>query len=232
MTEANENKKSLAVQDGDRKFTDLQSRVRTLENLCYSAKEVLNLEEAASFLGIAKSTLYKMTHENRIPFYKPAGKLIYFEKSVLLDWIRSNRVMSETELQEAARKKLLELNSRTDKTNPPMTQQKSVQMDSDLAKYVAELEKRVRNLEDKFDSGKEVLTLQEAAQYMGIARSSLYKMTSNQTIPFYRPNGKLIFFEKDDILSWIRRNRVFSTEEIEEEARLHMQRLSIKNKKD
>ena len=113
-----------------------------------------------------------------------------------------------------------------------MTQQKSVQMDSELAKYVAELEKRVRNLEDKSDSGKEVLTLQEAAQYMGIARSSLYKMTSNQTIPFYRPNGKQIFFERDDILSWIRRNRVFSTEEIEEEARHHMERLSLKNKKD
>ncbi|KWW28178.1 MAG: hypothetical protein AUK63_2004 [bacterium P3] len=90
-----------------------------------------------------------------------------------------------------------------------MTQQKSVQMDSELAKYVAELEKRVRNLEDKFDSGKEVLTLQEVAQYMGIARSSLYKMTSTQAI-----------------------HRVFSTEEIEEEARRHMERLSLKNKKD
>ena len=100
-----------------------------------------------------------------------------------------------------------------------MTQLNSVQMDSELAKYVAELEKRVRNLEDKFDSGKEVLTLQEAAQYMGIARSSLYKMTSNQTIPFYRPNGKLIFFE-------------ISTEEIEDEARRHMEKLSLKNKKD
>ena len=62
MSEVNETKKSPAVNEGDRKFTDLQSRVRTLENLCYSAKEVLNLEEAASFLGIAKSTLYKMTH--------------------------------------------------------------------------------------------------------------------------------------------------------------------------
>ena len=111
MSEANEIKKSQAVHEGDRKLTDLQSRVQTLENLCYSAKEVLNLEEAANFLGIAKSTLYKMTHENRIPFYKPAGKLIYFEKNVLLDWIRSNRIMSEAELQEAARKKLLELNS-------------------------------------------------------------------------------------------------------------------------
>ncbi len=113
MSEVNETKKNQAVHEGDRKFTDLQSRVQTLENLCYSAKEVLNLEEAASFLGIAKSTLYKMTHENRIPFYKPAGKLIYFEKSVLLDWIRSNRVMSEAEIQEAARKKLIELNSQT-----------------------------------------------------------------------------------------------------------------------
>ena len=112
MSEVNGNKKSLAVHDGDRKFTDLQSRVQTLENLCYSAKEVLNLEEAANFLGIAKSTLYKMTHENRIPFYKPAGKLIYFEKSVLLEWIRSNRIMSEAEIQEEARKKLLELNAR------------------------------------------------------------------------------------------------------------------------
>ena len=113
MSEVNETKKSQAVHEGDRKLTDLQSRVQTLENLCYSAKEVLNLEEAACFLGIAKSTLYKMTHENRIPFYKPAGKLIYFEKSVLLDWIRSNRVMSESEIQEAARKKLIELNSQT-----------------------------------------------------------------------------------------------------------------------
>ena len=112
MSEVNEIKKSQAVHDGDRKYTDLQSRVRTLENLCYSSKEVLNLEEAASFLGIAKSTLYKMTHENQIPFYKPAGKLIYFEKSVLLEWIRSNRITSEAELQEEARKKLLELNSR------------------------------------------------------------------------------------------------------------------------
>ena len=112
MSEVNESKKSQAVHEGDRKFTDLQSRVQTLENLCYSAKEVLNLEEAASFLGIAKSTLYKMTHENRIPFYKPAGKLIYFEKSVLFEWIRSNRIMSEAELQEEARKKLLELNAR------------------------------------------------------------------------------------------------------------------------
>lgn len=112
MSEVNENKKCHAINDGERKIVELQSRVRTLEDLCFSAKEVLNLEEAASFLGIAKSTLYKMTHENRIPYYKPSGKLIYFEKSVLLEWIRSNRIMSDDEIQEMARMKLKELNAR------------------------------------------------------------------------------------------------------------------------
>ena len=40
----------------------------------------------------------------------------------------------------------------------------------------------------------------------------------------------MIFFEKTDILSWIRKNRVSSREEIEEEARLHMQKLSRETK--
>jgi len=111
-----------------------------------------------------------------------------------------------------------------------MTQQNSVQKDTQLTKQIADLQKRVETLEDMLDAGKEVLTVEEAAKFMGMARSSLYKMTSDQTIPFYRPNGKMIFFEKADILSWIRKNRVSSREEIDEQARLHMQKLSEKNR--
>lgn len=112
-----------------------------------------------------------------------------------------------------------------------MTQQNSVQKDTQMTKLIADLQKRVETLEDMLEAGKEVLTVEEAAKFMGMARSSLYKMTSDQTIPFYRPNGKMIFFEKTDILSWIRKNRVSSREEIEEEARLHMQKLSRETKK-
>ncbi|MEE3391717.1 MAG: helix-turn-helix domain-containing protein [Candidatus Cryptobacteroides sp.] len=111
-----------------------------------------------------------------------------------------------------------------------MTQQNSVQKDTQVTKLIADLQKRVETLEDMLEAGKEVLTVEEAAKFMGMARSSLYKMTSDQTIPFYRPNGKMIFFEKSDILSWIRKNRVSSREEIEEEARLHMQKLSRETK--
>ena len=80
--------------------------------LCYMTKEVLNLEEASAFLGIAKSTLYKMTHLNQLPYFKPAGKLIFFEKRALLDWVRGARAMSEEEIRLEAASRLNEMNSR------------------------------------------------------------------------------------------------------------------------
>lgn len=99
--------------DHERKIVELQERVNRLENLCYTAKEVLNLEEASAFLGIAKSTLYKMTHQNRLPYFKPAGKLIFFEKQALLDWVKGAKALSEEELKEEAAHRLIEMNQRT-----------------------------------------------------------------------------------------------------------------------
>ena len=61
-----ENRTSKMNLEQERKIAELQERVNRLENLCYAAKEVLNLEEAANFLGVAKSTLYKMTHLNQL----------------------------------------------------------------------------------------------------------------------------------------------------------------------
>lgn len=75
-----ENKNSKMNLEQERKIAELQERVNRLENLCYAAKEVLNLEEAATFLGIAKSTLYKMTHLNQLPYFKPSGKLIFLRR--------------------------------------------------------------------------------------------------------------------------------------------------------
>jgi excisionase family DNA binding protein len=42
-------------------------RIEVLENLLNVAKEVLTLEEAALFMGISKSSLYKMTHKHELP---------------------------------------------------------------------------------------------------------------------------------------------------------------------
>ena len=81
---------------------NLQKEVEKLKSLLYAAKEVLNLEEAAVFLGISKSSLYKMTHNQVVPFYKPNNKMVYFEKTELLKWLRQNPVASQTQISEEA----------------------------------------------------------------------------------------------------------------------------------
>ena len=84
------------------KVESFEHRIEVLENTLSAAKEVLTLEEAALFMGISKSSLYKMTHRHELPFFRPNGKLIYFEKAELLKWMRQNRSMSEAETKEAA----------------------------------------------------------------------------------------------------------------------------------
>lgn len=89
-----------------------EHRIEVLENTLKASKEVLTLEEAALFMGLSKSSLYKMTHKHELPFFRPNGKLIYFEKAELLKWMRQNRTMSESETKEAAAQKLNELANR------------------------------------------------------------------------------------------------------------------------
>ena len=59
--------KSAQDTQAQRNIADLQKRMAFLENLLIPAKETLTLEEAAVFLGMKRSTLYKMTHELENP---------------------------------------------------------------------------------------------------------------------------------------------------------------------
>ena len=62
------------------------------------------------------------------------------------------------------------------------------------------------------------LNLTAAAEYLSISKSMLYQLTRKKLITFYRPNGKMIYFEKADLKKWLLRNKVKSEEELEKEA--------------
>lgn len=66
------------------------------------SKKVLTFEEAAQYTGISKSTLYKMTSQKIVPHYKPTGKLIFFEKDELDQFLLSVRIKPQSEIEEAA----------------------------------------------------------------------------------------------------------------------------------
>jgi len=92
--------------------TNFETQIRDYVSLCVSDevkkvienqnKEILTLGDAASFLGLSKSYLYKMTAKGEIPFYRPLGKVMYFERSVLLDWIRSRPGKTQESIAAAA----------------------------------------------------------------------------------------------------------------------------------
>lgn len=97
-----------------------------------------------------------------------------------------------------------------------------------LTKEVEKLKQQVQTLFNVISAAKEVLTLEEAAIFMGVTKSFLYKMTHTQGIPFYKPNNKMVYFERTELLAWLRQNHVASTAEIEKMAVERMQQMALK----
>lgn len=64
---------------------------------------------------------------------------------------------------------------------------------------------------------KPTLNIDEVALYTGLKKAYIYKLTHKHEIPFYKPNGKNVVFKRDEIDSWLLRNRTATIEEIEEE---------------
>ena len=65
-------------------------------------KPILTAKEMATYMGIKLSTLYKMTHNNILPFSKPNGKMIFFDRVEVENWMRSNRYATQQELATQA----------------------------------------------------------------------------------------------------------------------------------
>ena len=72
-------------------------------NLSINTKNILSCGEAARYSSLSPSYLYKLTSARKIPHYKPQGKLVYFRRADLDEWLLSNRVATMGELDQQAR---------------------------------------------------------------------------------------------------------------------------------
>ena len=68
---------------------------------------------------------------------------------------------------------------------------------------------------------KAVLTTDETARYMGISKAHLYTLTMKKLIPHYKPMGKVIYFLRSEVESWLQGNRVATLSEIESKAKTY-----------
>ncbi len=64
------------------------------------------------------------------------------------------------------------------------------------------MEKEETKVEDR------AMDISRAAEYLGISRAWLYKLTSNRRITFYKPGGKKLYFLPEDLDEYLQQNRV------------------------
>lgn len=79
------------------------------------------------------------------------------------------------------------------------------------------IEQKLERIERLLQGQKEVMNFNELVEYTGFSKSYLYKLTSRCEIPFYRPQGKHMFFNKKEVDLWLQRNRSKTDSEIEGE---------------
>jgi len=86
------------------------------------------------------------------------------------------------------------------------------------------LEKLEVLIERQYILSKEILSLEEAAQYLQLSKSCLYKMTSRKEVNYYVPGGKRIYFRRSELETWILNSRVNSVNDLETNMEVYLSR--------
>ncbi|GAL84247.1 hypothetical protein MYP_1475 [Sporocytophaga myxococcoides] len=49
------------------------------------------------------------------------------------------------------------------------------------------------------------LNTSEASDFLNITKNNLYRLIKDKKVKFYKPNGKNLYFKKEDLISYIER---------------------------
>jgi predicted DNA-binding transcriptional regulator AlpA len=91
-----------------------------------------------------------------------------------------------------------------------------------------DFQKQLDRIEAAALGQKNVLNFSEACRFTGLSSSHLYKLTSTQQVPYFKPNQKLIYFDRVEIEKWLLQNRIPTTAEIEQQAANYIRKGGIK----
>jgi excisionase family DNA binding protein len=91
----------FAINSSPQKLTAMTDNAQILEKLTEIAnkldeqnllqKTVLNFNEACKYLDVSPSHLYKLTSTKQVPHFCPQGKMLYFKRMELDNWLQRNR---------------------------------------------------------------------------------------------------------------------------------------------
>lgn len=61
---------------------------------------------------------------------------------------------------------------------------------------------------------KEIFTIKDLMSYTGFSDSTIHKLSSKKLIPHNKPTNGALFFDRLEIVEWIREHKVMSDQEV------------------
>lgn len=83
-------------------------------------------------------------------------------------------------------------------------------MEEILKSILCKLESIERETEAK---NREMLTVNDAAKFLNVSAPTIYALCHKRRLPHYKPNNKQLFFDRDELKSWMKRNRIEAEEQ-------------------
>ena len=79
---------------------EILEKLNRIEQHIFGLKPILNVDELTDYTGFRKSHIYKLVHKNLIPFSKPGGKILFFERKKIDEWLLQNSSKSSAEIKQ------------------------------------------------------------------------------------------------------------------------------------
>lgn len=77
---------------------------------------------------------------------------------------------------------------------------------SELADTLAEIQRRIDYLANNEQKQPEFITIDQASELLNLSKSTIYKRTMNNELPFYK-HGKKLIFRRLELIEYITKHR-------------------------
>ena len=78
-------------------------KLTNLEKLIIgTTKQIFTVDDVVNYTGFSKSYVYKLVHNNILPYSKPNNRTLFFTKSEIDEWLLQNKSKSISQIEKEA----------------------------------------------------------------------------------------------------------------------------------
>lgn len=80
--------------------TAIIQKLNQLEKLIIgTTKQIFTVDDVVNYTGFSRSYVYKLVHNNILPYSKPNNRTLFFNKKEIDDWLLQNKSKSVSQLE-------------------------------------------------------------------------------------------------------------------------------------